>query len=780
MLSRCPLTASRRCTKLLLVLFVTIVAGPTLCKCSPDETDSQAATTTATTIGTTVSAAEAEVSYVNTLKEWIGKAIDQSSPEFTRKLLKAEVSTDCSFGILKLVRAIKNLDPWAVRLLDASGKYPTGALQATRADFGAFDECLETVLLDRDGDVEARGQYCSLLVYARNNSDAESHILPAIEMAHPKVRKFKKYFYDHRFPTFRLAMCTMNFCNEQELQELAKAIIPPAVDFKVKYCMTSEYQRPTLTQRVILAFLAMVAFMVALGTGLDIYAENKAPKCRHNALVRVALCFSLLSNTRSMLSINKDKNSDAYRFQFLHGLRFLSIVWIVIGHCYGTPSDVWSRLINNISLSDRWDIAIISAGFISVDTFFFLSAFLLTCVVSKQKRVGVVIFIMAVFRRLIRTLVPLFFMIMCMYLLPLIVSGPEAPEFFEKLDNEVYENWWTLLVQVRNFFYRDDDVPLLPHLWYLSVDFQFFLVALPILLICKKRPQLSIALFALLSLVGCSISTWQAASSNRTPFMVVIVESIEVFLETTYRYYFYPFYHAMCYFMGCVTFLSLSWFKSKKMSHMFLTVAWCIAIASGLCCIAIKIAWYREADPTTQFGKLSTAFFDRILWCIFLMWVTMACATGRGGFIGKFLAWNAFVPLSRLAFGVYLIHVPFVQLFFHISRERLSLEHYIVVSLVFTALVWSYLLSYLLFIFCEAPTAKLDKLVFEGCRRSQPKPAACPHAAAEAPCGLSSDKPAVIPSVSDAYSALEAQRINGTVDNGGFFRGNGHSGSYQL
>ncbi|KAL1413996.1 hypothetical protein MTO96_007811 [Rhipicephalus appendiculatus] len=122
--------------------------------------------------------------------------MDQSSPEFTRKLLKAEVSTDCSFGLLKLVRAIRNLEPWAVRLFDASGKYPTGALQATRADFGAFDECLETVLLDRDGDVEARGQYCSLLVYARNNTDAENYILPAIEMAHPKVRKFKKYFYD--------------------------------------------------------------------------------------------------------------------------------------------------------------------------------------------------------------------------------------------------------------------------------------------------------------------------------------------------------------------------------------------------------------------------------------------------------------------------------------------------------------------------------------------------------------------------------------------------------
>lgn len=774
-----PLTASPQRTKLLLVLLITLVTGPTLCKCSPNETESQDGTTTATTIGTTVSTAELEVNYVNMLKEWISKAIDESSPTFTRKLLKAEVSTECTFGLLKLVRAIKNLDPWAIRLVDAAGKYPTGAFQATRSDLGAFDECLETVLLDRDGDVEARGQYCSLLVYARNNSEAENYVLPAISMVHPKVTKFKNYFYDQRFPTFRLAMCTMNFCNEQELQELAEAIIPPVVDFKVKYCVTSERPRPTLGQCIIIAFLATIAFLVALGTGLDIYTEKKAPKCRNGVLVRVAICFSLLSNTRSMLSVSKDKSSDAYRFQFLHGFRFLSIVWIVIGHCYGTPSDVWSRLINNVALGDRWDITVISAGFISVDTFFFLSAFLLACAVSKQKRVGVVIFIVAVVRRLIRTLVPLFFMIMCMYLLPLIASGPEALEFFEKLDIEFYGNWWSLLAQIRNYFYKDDDLPLLPHVWYLSVDFQLFLVTLPILLICKRRPRLAVTLFALLSLVGCSISTWQVAGNNKTPFMVVIVESIKVFTETTFRYYFYPFYHAICYFMGSVTFLSLSWFKGKKISPIFQAAGWCIAIASGLCCIFMKLAWYKETDPTTQFGKLSATFFDRILWCIFLMWVTLACATGRGGFLGKFLAWNAFVPLSRLAFGVYLIHVPFIQLMLHTSRERVLFSHFIVISLVFTALVWSYLLSYFMLLFCEAPTAKLDKLVFDGCRRSEPKPAAASPTEVVTN-GIASGKPAEIPCVTDAYSALEAQRSNGIADRAGFFRGNGHSVTYQL
>ncbi|KAK8759176.1 hypothetical protein V5799_003191 [Amblyomma americanum] len=768
-------------TKVFFILLASLLAGPNLCHCSPSEasvTTETAATTTATTVA--AASAEPEVSYIDMLKDWIGKAIDDSSPAFTRKLLTAEVSTECSFGLLKLVRGVRNLEPWALRLFDASGKYPTGMFQATRADLGAFDECLETTVRDSDGEVSARGQYCSLLAFAKNNSDAENYILPAIEMTHPRLKKFKNHFYDSRFPTFRLGICTISYCNEQELQELINAVIPPVVDLRVTSCITNDFPRPTTGQIIIIAFLATLAFLVILGTGLDVYTEKKAPKCRHSVLVRLALCFSLLANTRSMLSISKDQSTDAHRFQFLHGLRFLSIVWIVIGHCYGTPSEIFSRFTNNVALGARWDIMVISAGFISVDTFFFLSAFLLTCVVSKQKSSGIVVFLFAVIRRLIRTAVPLFFMLMCMYLIPLITSGPQAPDYVRKLSDEVDNHWWQLLAQVRNYFYDDSAVPLLPHLWYLSIDFQFFLVALPILLVCKKRPRLAIWLFSLLCLLGCVLSAWQVASNNITPFMVVMVESFKVFFNTTYGYYFYPFYHTMCYFIGCITFLSLGWFQRQKISVAFQAAGWCVAIASGLCCIFVKMVWYQDGEPIAHFANVSAAFFDRILWSIFLVWVTLACATGRGGFIGKFLAWDAFVPLSRLTFGVYLIHLPFLQLFLHISRERIFFFHFILISLVFIVLVWSFVLSYILFIFCEAPTAKLDKLAFERRGNSKPRPPAdsSPNVPAN---GFSPEKPAGITCVTDNVGEVEAQtRPNEASSRIGIFRGNGHSGSYQL
>ncbi|XP_037570408.2 nose resistant to fluoxetine protein 6 [Dermacentor silvarum] len=150
-------------------------------------------------------------------------------------------------------------------------------------------------------------------------------------------------------------------------------------------------------------------------------------------------------------------------------------------------------------------------------------------------------------------------------------------------------------------------------------------------------------------------------------------------------------------------------------------VCWCLAVACGLCCIFMKHAWYANRNPTSEAGKLFTAFFDRVLWSLFLFWITLACSTGRGGVLSKFLSFNAFVPLSKLSFGVYLIHYPFIQLMLHASRERVFWSHFNQITLFFALLVWSFLLAYLAYLVCEGPTAVLDKLAFQRLtRRARP------------------------------------------------------------
>ncbi|XP_075543167.1 nose resistant to fluoxetine protein 6-like isoform X2 [Dermacentor variabilis] len=665
-----------------------------------------------------------EASYVQRLKDWIANAMNRVTPTLMRKFLEADVSTECRLGLLKMMRGFRNLEPWALRLIDASGKYPTGAFQLSRADLGAFDECVETMLFNDYGEETVRGQYCNLIVYHGNKTDLDDLISLAMQFAHPRLGNIAKSFNEVRLPLLHLGVCTINNCNEKDLQKLIGAVLPPSIEVTISNCVTSLPAAFTKGQVAILSFLGILMLLLVVGTLLDICSPAGQDMKRKNLnfLLSAVKSFSVASNTNMMLHVTRDKASYAYRLRFLHGIRFLSIVWIVAGHSYGASSYVWSNLANMIKYVDEWQNMIAIAGFISVDSFLFLSGFLLAAVVCKQNRTGIIIFLFAVIRRLIRTMVPVFFLLMCLYLLPLISSGPNAKTYFQRMDEEFRSQWLVLLLQVQNYcFDIIPDTRMFPHLWYLSVDFQFFLLSLPILLLLKNRPKTAVAIFALLSLVGCSIATWQVASNDMTPFVVAVTESLPTFLKTAYRYYFYPFYHAVCYFSGCITFFLVARFRKREIPKTFQIAAWLLAVSSGLTCIFVKIAWYRTKDPTTEFGKLSTAFFDRILWSIFLIWITLACATGRGGFLCTFLSWSAFTPLSRLTFGVYIVHLPFAQLTMHISRERLHYSHFFIVSFSFSVLVWSFLISYFMFIFCEAPTGRLDKLIFEARRATKEK-----------------------------------------------------------
>lgn len=174
-----------------------------------------------------------------------------------------------------------------------------------------------------------------------------------------------------------------------------------------------------------------------------------------------------------------------------------------------------------------------------------------------------------------------------------------------------------------------------------------------------------------------------------------------------------PFYHAVCFFSGCMTLLVLDDFSARKISKTMQLMCWCVAVTSALCVLFMKLPWYKSPDPPSEVSKLLAAFFERILWSLFLAWFTLSCATGRGGFVGRFLSSSVFAPLSRLSFCVYLIHYPFIMIMLHASRERIHYSHFTQVTLFFGVFIWSNLLAYMAYLVCEAPTAALDKLAFQ-------------------------------------------------------------------
>ncbi|KAM7304861.1 nose resistant to fluoxetine protein 6 [Ixodes scapularis] len=477
---------------------------------------------------------------------------------------------------------------------------PNGLLQATTADPGAFDECIETVFRDQYGIEQVRGQYCNFHVRMGDDRSIIEEIMPAALLSHRRMQNFTSYLTDPRLPGLRLGICMINDCTQDDLQSIVDSPV-------LMKCLTS---------------------------------------------------FSIIKNTKLILAVNKNKSSETYQYRFIHGLKFLSMVWIVLGHSYGIVTDNMSRMVNALHYFEHWYTLIVTAGYLGVDIFFFFSGFLLYYTLNKQTRNRMFVAIVAVFSRFLRTTVPMFFVIMCMYLLPLIASGPDSNEFYTKFYREIKRHWWDLLLQLRNWR-QDIAFSTLQHVWYISADFQLFLLSVVIIQVFKNKKWWAACIFAVLSVVSCGISAWQVHGNHIPPFMVPVAEELR--------------------------------------------------------------------DPTSETGKVFFAFSDRMVWSVCLAWITFACSTGRGGILNRFLSWDGFVPLSRLSFGVYLIHFPFYLFTYHIARERVFFSHFTLVSQCFSVLVWSHLLSYFMFIACEAPTDHLRKLLFMRERNSAVKTAPGPE-----------------------------------------------------
>ncbi|KAM7304864.1 uncharacterized protein ISCGN_014764 [Ixodes scapularis] len=59
-----------------------------------------------------------------------------------------------------------------------------------------------------------------------------------------------------------------------------------------------------------------------------------------------------------------------------------------------------------------------------------------------------------------------------------------------------------------------------------------------------------------------------------------------------------------------------------------------------------------------------------------------------------------------------MIHLPFILAVYNTSRERIYYSKFNVVSMFFNVSIWSILLSWILFVACEVPTARLEKMLF--------------------------------------------------------------------
>lgn len=163
--------------------------------------------------------------------------------------------------------------------------------------------------------------------------------------------------------------------------------------------------------------------------------------------------------------------------------------------------------------------------------------------------------------------------------------------------------------------------------------------------------------------------------------------------------------------LGYIIHENMRWKGPSK--YLFAFFGWCTAIILGMS--VTYGTWGSVEIGGHVFSTVENVIygsFSRLTWALAVAWVVYACHFGLGGFVNHILAWPAFIPLSRLTYGAYLIHPMVLSLYFSSLQVPFHYTDLFIAFNYVAITVLSYAAAFILAIGIEYPIIHLDKKIF--------------------------------------------------------------------
>ncbi|XP_077505446.1 nose resistant to fluoxetine protein 6-like [Amblyomma americanum] len=655
------------------------------------------------------------------------------TPQFLGDISQLNLTGDCTYGLFKMIFGVKQLKPWAIKMLDASGKMPEGLFFGSLTAFGDMGECLQVRAINRrlNGKLEEyfQGQYCALDIrfklppkparyspktFLKNLTDQiplYKHLLGDVSVG---------YFY---FTPIRMALCVPSTCSQSDIQTLGSAVGDLAqLDVSVPFCEKLQPTQYTTLQLISMAILAFFFCLVLLGTFMDVaprvlhswvshgdvtsYAE-KDSETNRNVVLDVLLSFSAFTNGKRLLSTRTAIGV----LEPLHGMRVITMAWIILGHTFFYKSYVLSGgLFEALEYGKSFPFQIVLNVFPAVETFVTMSGILVAynSLRKLEKCQGSFNPFSYFLHRYLR-LTPAFLLVsLLMILLPLTGSGPVWNETLQPFAKACEKRWWTNILYIGSWFKREE--MCLPHGWYLSCDMHYYIIAPIIFILMFKRPSVSFTLLALLGVgsiasVGVLTYIWQFP-----PIPIFVDPDPDHFNEFMSFIGYRPYTHLTAFCIGMATGYFLYKNKTLHINRVARLLGWLAAALVNMTVVFGVYNWNAYEAPSLSVA-VAYAALSRTAWALGIAWMVVACATGNGGFINKVLSWRAFVPLSRLTYLVYLVH-PLLILWHTAYLKKPFYTTQFFVGYVYLGHLFSaYCLSFSLSLTFESPFILLERIL---------------------------------------------------------------------
>lgn len=258
--------------------------------------------------------------------------------------------------------------------------------------------------------------------------------------------------------------------------------------------------------------------------------------------------------------------------------------------------------------------------------------------------------------------------------------------------------------------------------WYLANDMQFYIIS-PAILFTAYRFRLRGLLLIVAVLTGISFVTTAIIYAHYDLAAVQLSPATKAEtaagIDSSSLTYVKPYCRIAPYLVGMLLGYLLvhakNWkLPSKTKMRLFNMAGWCVAIALALSTLygEYKVLRKDNPKPFSRAENITYGTFSRFAWSLALAWVVFACQNGFGGLVNKILSARFWIPLSRLTYCAYLVHILAIVALYG-SFETVQAYSDVHISISFVGVIGiSYAAAFLVSVCVEFPMMQLEKLIF--------------------------------------------------------------------
>ncbi|BES90249.1 nose resistant to fluoxetine protein 6-like [Nesidiocoris tenuis] len=620
---------------------------------------------------------------------------------------------------------LQNSSLWAVEMVDASSKGPSGLLMGNNYNFGDFDECAKV----HEPFFNIYGKYVVVKFGFRLhkksiNITAAPWKTSIGEYKYPPPESSAWEVFedtDDRRVTDRnvihWALCVPDSCSDDDIEKSLNETLAPVLAKQKLNISISVVKRFTYSSRqhvssdsyALYMFLAVSMSLIGLVL-VSTYNDFTAADDRSNLRPSIKK-MSLIYNWEQLFKCKPQE------FPSATGMKALSMMLIIFGHrmMISTFSPLFNQLENEMLVGNLM-YTLVKNGALIVNTFLAITGFLTYYKILKDvnanKKINVFHYI---YRRWMR-LTPLYAYVMAITAIALPYLSHGGPLGRGVIfDSSCATSWWTQLLYINNYVEPTQQC-LIPS-WYLAADMQLYVVCTIcgyVLWLHRKTGLTLLYVVTIVSILVPGVVIYQKSYNGVFLFYFedfkTLLSSNE-FVET----YMYTHNRASPYIVGMLGGYLYYRIVTSKTKQWPMTLTWSLFMGALLVhTITWLGAWifYIPDRPYKLYEHISYAILHRAVWAVSICTYIICENHGRLSVLACTIGNKLLQPISDLSYAALLIHTPLQLVLAGLLRSPPYYNLTISIWMASGDIVLSYFAALLLYLFVEAPLTVLRDIDF--------------------------------------------------------------------